>query len=99
MKLAIVSNLEKKIETFAGNLTLIIGKCTMICKAWIMPQRKPRVPEKKKFEAKLPAAIPPVVAKIVLPADNRASDRVPSSSKSGMLWYNFCSSVKGEPSM
>jgi hypothetical protein len=63
-----------------------------------MPQRNPKVPDKKKFEAKLPITIPPVVATIVFPADCRASERVPSSSKSGMLWYKNCSSVKDVPS-
>ena len=80
LKFAIESKLEKNIETFAGNLTLIIGKCTIICKALIIPQRKATVPDKKKFEAKLPIAMPPVADLIVSPAVLIASDSVPSSN-------------------
>ena len=77
MKLAIESKFEKNIDTFAGNLTLIIGKWTMICKALIKPQRKATVPDKKKFEAKLPMAIPTVADLIVSLAALIASDSAP----------------------
>jgi retron-type reverse transcriptase len=49
----------------------------MICKALIKPQRKATVPDKKKFEAKLPMAIPTVADLIVSLAALIASDSAP----------------------